>query len=107
MQSDQAYADGFQSGRDWWGHANAGQKYRLAKALRKADYGKNQLIDSSKPESPCDQIASTILGSRRRDPASVRTFWEEVLSEDDRENPSNPEWLRGFVDGAVGMWRPN
>lgn len=107
MDKNQIYTDGFQSGRDWWARAKPAQRDRLGKAMRTASYEVTNLIDPREPDCPSDQIAFAILRKGDRNRESGRSFWHDVACENDADNLKNLEWPGEFVDGALGMFRPD
>ena len=51
-----------------------------------------------------DFVTGLILGCEEPDCYSVKDFWESAVGEDWPRSVLNPEFLRGFCEGALEVW---
>lgn len=92
---EQSYNEGVEAGRDW--ATSDVVPYIELRALA----GNRAILGHS---YDFDYIMELILGSDVDDGYVVRDFWESAIGDDWTESALNPEFLRGFCEGALEVW---
>lgn len=93
-----AYQAGFALGEGWArDDADRGDLKRLDKHV--AAMGGNIYRDYEEPEA----LALQVIGHENAQAGDAHEWWDAVLG-DNSESISEPEFIRGFVEGALAVW---
>jgi hypothetical protein len=90
---EQAYADGAKAGREWATDADSLPYEELSKLAG------NRAMLSDSYDDMCF-ITSLFVG----DHGVISAFWESAVGDEWLEYVFNPEFLRGFCEGALEVW---
>jgi hypothetical protein len=97
------FDDGFEIGRKWAGATATPAQLRRLQSFKREVFDRERL---AKPEQWPELVANYITN----EPGSARDFWEDLIGTDqfDRLGPSKGgpgPFLRGFVEGALEVWK--
>jgi hypothetical protein len=97
------YDSGHRHGVGWArdGDPDPGQLEKLASLRTGLGDGWNAYFDD--PTS-YEKLARQISGRPLRDAARLRAFWDDVMGELEMHFPANPDFLRGFAEGALSVY---
>jgi hypothetical protein len=104
--SDEAHAVGLESGRAWaMGKAEAHELRRLATADDTFDWDDYFVGGSGNGYGDDENLYFLIEPHSTGDRVAARDFWEAVGRGDIEGVTSSPKFLKGFVAGALEVWR--
>jgi hypothetical protein len=104
---NEQYQQGDAAGRDWVKDlAEADELRRLERW--KAEMGQYWAgcftgDDQNCAYSAAEQVVFTVWPEHDGDRAVVRDFWEQALG-DDTSAADDPQFVKGFVEGALALW---
>jgi hypothetical protein len=104
----EAYSAGVAQGQAWArDFAKPSQLKRLSSQMR--DFGDDwdRYMEGESDYTEAELLAFDILGNLEdgHDRADAAAFWRESLGADSAEQVADDEFLRGFVEGSLDIWR--
>ena len=100
------YQSGFAVGKCWAEKMASAAELEYLEACR-ADCGADwqRLFDrgSNNAYAPYEWLAFTLDLETDGDRGAARDFWLNVGGDDERSH-ENPDFVRGFAEGALGLW---
>lgn len=100
------YRDGFEAGRSW-----AEQTAEADELERLADIGTERWADmfgsadSNCAYGPGELFVFTVIPAHDGDRIGASDFWSGIAGDEGEAVSNNPEFVRGFAEGAYALWR--
>jgi hypothetical protein len=105
---DEQYRQGEQCGREWVEDlAEADQLIRLERWKARAGWEWDQLFssdDQNRAYSMAELCVFEMWPEDDGDRGCARSFWEEALHGDDMSAADDPQFVKGFIEGALDLW---
>lgn len=92
---EQAYAEGVAAGHEWATDMDSLPYEELSNLA-----GNRAMLSDYDP----DLVTSLFVGEDEPDPYVFRDFWDSAVGDEWPNNLFNPEFLRGFCEGALEVW---
>lgn len=113
MNNESDYKDGFEAGQAWAKKAKSKRLDALVNYIKQSEEENSPWYDMDwsgwdAPFSAADNLAFAVRPDDDREQDKADWFWREEVgigSEDDEDIAPTSDFLHGFGDGAVKVWK--
>jgi hypothetical protein len=108
-EQGESFNEGYETGKHWAEETGTAAQLKRMETFLKGMKAKSQRewenwFYSQNGHLPWLAVVGVIQDDKNIHPLNGTDFWKTVLGDETSQKPNDPDFLRGFVEGATDLW---